>query len=415
MRQGNQGNMDPIKHQHSSTHAASPRPFICVAQIAWLAVAALLGAAPVALAQGVPGSGAAAIEADARLLQCAALSGDNEARLRCFDALAASRQTAALASTSAQPLAASATPAPVASPVVITMAAPEAHDCKNPRFSKLSRFWELEAGSDCGTFGIRGYHPTSWSVIGSDSVNTQPSSSAAGHTAATATAYNPTETRIQVSVRTKVAEGLLTGGDALRRDSLWFGYTQQSYWQLFSPDISRPFRNTDHEPEVTYIYPTDADLPGGWRLRYSGLSLVHQSNGQSLPLSRSWNRAVLMTGMEKGNLRLTGRIWHRLPEDAGDDDNPEIADTVGRAELAAAWDVNPFNTLAMTVRHSWTNSANGSVRLEWLKSFGDAGAANSMRSGLRFHTQLFSGYGDSLLDYNRRRTVLSVGLSLVDW
>ena len=35
--------------------------------------------------------------------------------------------------------------------------------------------------------------------------------------------------------------------------------------------------------------------------------------------------------------------------------------------------------------------------------------------GLQLHTQLFSGYGDSLIDYNRRRTVLSVGLSLVDW
>jgi phospholipase A1 len=41
--------------------------------------------------------------------------------------------------------------------------------------------------------------------------------------------------------------------------------------------------------------------------------------------------------------------------------------------------------------------------------------ANGVASGLRMHTQLFSGYGDSLLDYNRRRTVLSVGLSLVDF
>ena len=32
-----------------------------------------------------------------------------------------------------------------------------------------------------------------------------------------------------------------------------------------------------------------------------------------------------------------------------------------------------------------------------------------------FHTQLFSGYGDSLVDFNRRRTVLSLGLSLVDF
>jgi phospholipase A1/A2 len=37
------------------------------------------------------------------------------------------------------------------------------------------------------------------------------------------------------------------------------------------------------------------------------------------------------------------------------------------------------------------------------------------RSGLRFHTQVFTGYGDSLVDYNRRRTVLSLGLSLIDW
>ena len=37
------------------------------------------------------------------------------------------------------------------------------------------------------------------------------------------------------------------------------------------------------------------------------------------------------------------------------------------------------------------------------------------RPHLRLHTQLFSGYGDSLSDYNFRRTVLSVGLSLLDF
>ena len=53
------------------------------------------------------------------------------------------------------------------------------------------------------------------------------------------------------------------------------------------------------------------------------------------------------------------------------------------------------------------------ARTEWLRSLGD-GKGNSY-SGLRFHTQLFTGYGDSLIDYNRKRTVLSVGFSIVDF
>lgn len=34
---------------------------------------------------------------------------------------------------------------------------------------------------------------------------------------------------------------------------------------------------------------------------------------------------------------------------------------------------------------------------------------------LRLHTRLFSGYGESLIDYNFHRTTLSVGLSLLDF
>jgi len=339
---------------------------------------------------------------------CRALSADKEARLRCFDTWAAQADeppdrsdTAALTSTT--PL------------QVITMAAPEAHNCKNPRFSELSRYWELEAGSDCGTFGIRGYRPISLSWIGSDSVNELPDSPTPGHTASTATSFKTTEMRIGLSVRTKIAQGLLTQREAFKRDSLWFAYSQQSNWQLFSGDLSRPFRTTDHEPELIYIYPTDLALPWGWRLRYSGLSLNHQSNGQPLPLSRSWNRTMLLAGMEKGNaFHVQGKLWYRTPDGDGVDDNPDIADLIGRTELTGVWNVNPNNALSATVRHSLRAQAGGSVKLEWLRKLGDSGFTGN-NSGLRFHTQLFTGYGDSLIDYNRRRTVLSVGLSLVDW
>jgi len=216
-------------------------------------------------------------------------------------------------------------------------------------------------------------------------------------------------------VRTKIAQGLLTQGHPTLKDSLWFGYTQQSYWQLFSPEISRPFRTTDHEPELVYVYPSTLALPGGWRLRYNGLGLVHQSNGQSLPLSRSWNRYYWMAGAElDSRWRVQGRLWRRISESAANDDNPGISNTIGRGELSLAWNKDLDNTLIATARHSLGSQARGSVRLEWLKALGN-GPATGGHSGLRLHTQLFSGYGDSLVDYNRRRVVFSVGLSLVDF
>ncbi|MGC1174733.1 phospholipase A, partial [Polaromonas sp.] len=290
--------------------------------------------------------------------------------------------------------------------------------CRNTNYSELSRFWELQRGTDCDTFGLRGYRPISLMWSGSDSVNNQPSSPAAGHTVTTPFNYRRNETKLQISVRTKIAKGLLASGsgDDAGSDSLWLGYTQQSYWQLFNGAVSRPFRATDHEPELIYIYPHQIDLPGGWKYRLSGLALNHQSNGQSLPLSRSWNRVYLMGAAEKelggdSRLELQGRVWQRLKESSGNDDNPDIADFIGRAELTGFWQINRVHSLGLTLRHSLRSEARGSARLEWMKT--STSIADS--ASLRYHVQLFSGYGDSLIDYNRRRNVLSVGLSLVGW
>ena len=290
--------------------------------------------------------------------------------------------------------------------------------CKDSNYSVLSKFWELQRGTDCDTFSLRGYRPISLAVVTSNNVNTQPSSTAAGRTATAAQPYQLTENKIQLSVRTKIAKGLLKAGatDDEDLDSVWFGYTQQSYWQLFNGALSRPFRTTDHEPEVVYVYPHKIALPGGWTYRLTGAGLAHQSNGQSLPLSRSWNRIYLMGAAEKkleadSGITVQGRVWQRLRESSGNDDNPGIANYIGRAEVAANWQVNKSNTLGVTVRHSLRDDAHGSARFDWML----APASSPRYTGLRYHLQLFSGYGDSLVDYNRRRTVLSLGLSLIDW
>ena len=402
----------------------------------WLA---LLPATPVLAQTAAPASAAAlnttasSQHSAAAWQSCTALQGDASARLACFDRWADQQgpsQAAALPAAGAGMAAlASANPAtpnpdtaaltrlaqPAPDPVALEVVeVPRTVGCRDTQFSTLSRFWELEDGTDCGTFSFRGYRPLNVSVTVADTVNRLPMSNVADHSALDPIDYRTVENRIQLSVRTKVAQGMLTRSDSARKDSLWVGYTQQSYWQLFSPDISRPFRATDHEPEVMYVYPTDLRLPLGWRLRYSGIGLAHQSNGQSLPLSRSWNRTYLMAGMEMGDRwTVQARIWKRIKEGARSDDNPDITDYIGRGELLTTWNPNANHTLALTLRHSLRQHTRGSARLEWLQTLGKG--LGGGKSNLRFHTQLFTGYGDSLIDYNHKRTVLSVGLSLVDF
>ena len=190
-------------------------------------------------------------------------------------------------------------------------------------------------------------------------------------------------------------------------------FRSQSYWQLFTPGVSRPFRNTDHEPEVNYVTPLAGTRIAGWNLRYAGLGLVHQSNGQSLPLSRSWNRVYLMAGAERSGFTLQGRVWQRIAEDGASDDNPHISDYVGRAELAAGWTARGGTQVQLTYRNNLLDMRHGSLRADWMLPI-DTFVSSSFGS-MRLHTQLFTGYGDSLVDFNRKRTVLTLGVSLVDW
>jgi phospholipase A1 len=369
---------------------------------------------------------------------CANMTGDDTARLACYDTWAKQQATPAAASqTTAGPTAASpagvAPGVPAVSAAALAAATPKEQPpadntlpatrvigagarltgCRNSDYSDLSRFWELDTNTDCGVYGVRGFRPLNVSIAEANGVNKMPVSETADRSATTPVDYQHGEGRIQLSVRTKLAKGILTDESSGRLDSLWFAYSQLSTWQVFNSDISRPFRTTDHEPEVIYTYPTDLKLFGSMRLRYTGLGLVHQSNGQSKPLSRSWNRAYLMAGMEDANrLRITGRIWHRFAESAENDDNPEIANYIGRAEISAFWNPNRDNTFGVTYRTALRDTPRGSIRFEWLKSLG---TSVNPDSALRLHTQIFSGYGDTLIDYNRRRTVFMIGLSLVDF
>src|SRR5690606_8509893 len=96
-------------------------------------------------------------------------------------------------------------------------------------------------------------------------------------------------------------------------------------------DQSRPFRETNYEPEVLLAFRNAYSL-GGWKGRMAAVGINHQSNGRADPMSRSWNRVMFNVGLDREDWAVMIRPWIRLP-DGSDDDNPDIEDYMGRGDV----------------------------------------------------------------------------------
>lgn len=274
----------------------------------------------------------------------------------------------------------------------------------NPNLSMLDRRWELSQDSKLGTWNIRSYQPV-YLMPGywTSDKNERPSSPNPTNTVQPdqEQQLKSMEAKFQLSLKTKAVENLF--GD---NGDVWVGYTQSSRWQVYNEAESRPFRETNYEPEASLVFRTNYELLGlNWRML--GLTLNHQSNGRSDPLSRSWNRVILNLGFERDNFALMLRPWYRIEEDAADDNNPDITDYVGRGDLTAfyRWKEHDFSLM---LRHSLKggDDSHGAVQFDW--TFPISGK-------LRGQVQLFDGYGESLIDYNHRATYVGVGVSLMNW
>lgn len=279
-------------------------------------------------------------------------------------------------------------------------------DVRRSLGTDLTDRWELDDDANRGRFLLRPYKPMYISFVDwTTSLNGAPgtpnplNTTDAGN-ASLANQGRRAETTFQISFKSKVAENLF--GD---NGDLWVGYTQRSMWQIYTQQLSRPFRETNYEPEVMAVFRTNYRL-GGWHGRLASVSLNHHSNGRSLPLSRSWNRIIFQAGLERERWTLLLRPWWRIPENAKDDDNPDISNFYGRGEAVAIYR-HGGHEWALTVRHSLRlNPSRGSVGLEH---------AFPISSYLKAHINLFHGYGASLIDYNHRQTRIGIGVSLTQW
>ncbi|MFG6446630.1 phospholipase A [Roseateles sp. BYS180W] len=316
------------------------------------------------------------------LADCQAIPAATQ-RLACYDALA---QAAAPAM-------------PVASAPAAREAAAAASSAPP---SVLDERWELTEALRKPAFLPQPYRPVYLLPLSQVTrLNQRPRSPTPGRQVEEDLQLKHLESQFQLSLKAR-----LWSQDDDGPLSLWAAYTQSSRWQVYNEATSRPFRETNYEPELLATLRANVPLAGG-RVRFLGLALNHQSNGRSLPFSRSWNRVIGDITWEGDNSSLSLRPWVRLREAPDQDDNPDIADYMGRGEVQ--W-VRRFggHVLSLTARHSLHSGerSRGSALLEWSFVLG---------GGLHGYAQLFRGWGDNMVDYNVRQTRLGLGVSLVQW
>ncbi len=216
--------------------------------------------------------------------------------------------------------------------------------------------------------------------------------------------YQDQELAIQISLKKQIIS------------SFYFGYSHKAFWQIYDLGNSRPFREQNYNLEVFLDY---RQYWGFERLR---IGLEHESNGERMRFdengepvnySRTWDRAYLFLQKQATSfLSISLKAWVVTSPKTEEyrayyDDNPDMQQYMGSGELGLCIDV--FGVLTnLMLRRGWRDGTE-TVRMDIqvpIRLF-----LEKTNSENAIHLQAFSGYGDSLIDYDRKVSRLAVGIS----
>lgn len=198
---------------------------------------------------------------------------------------------------------------------------------------------------------------------------------------------------------------------------IYAAYTNLSFWQLYNDELSSPFRETNHEPEAWVQF-----NPEGFKMlktyekvlaKYgvkntlNRIGFVHQSNGQGGVLSRSWNRFYVSMLFERNNFTFSLKPWVRVPEKRENDDNPDITDYLGHMHARLGYKCGQ-NTFSLMLRNNLESGfKRGAIEVGW--SF-----PLWRYNFIKGYISAFSGYGQSLIDYDHYVNGIGFGVILTD-
>ena len=202
--------------------------------------------------------------------------------------------------------------------------------------------------------------------------------------------------------------------------ALYFAFTQKSRWDIYRTSL--PFAENDYAPELFYSYfhvPGRYEPEPGCGFFFERVGVIHESNGEQGAASRGWNRVYVESRFACYDpahryAALTLQLW---APPFGKSDNADISRYEGYGELSLSigsdrgqgwlgdWE------LATHAHKGMRDWRVGSLELDgrWRPRYGEF-----WRFTPYLYAQVYSGYGETLLSYDRPLTTFRIGIGFTD-
>ena len=214
------------------------------------------------------------------------------------------------------------------------------------------------------------------------------------------------EAELQVSLK------LFLGSNLFGLDELYYAsYSHQAFWQIYTD--SSPFRETTYNPEAFVIFPI-LDTSSFLQMRSLKFAVAHRSNGQGNNenvvyvnpednpgnRSRSINYLYTTLSLQHDTLITDLSAWVPFPGSENLNDNPDLMKYIGYSSVKFSYFMG---------KHMFTLM--GRASLETGMGAVEATYSYPLMDGAFLYTKIFSGYAESLIDYDNYITKFAIGFS----
>lgn len=200
------------------------------------------------------------------------------------------------------------------------------------------------------------------------------------------------DVKFQISIAQRLTKSVLPW-----HTYIFLMYTQKTVWDVFKN--SMPMRDMNFNPGIGWTKPFfNKD-------RYVGkmtLMVEHESNGRDGDNSRSWNKISLSGSVLIDEwIMVHGKVWIPIVDGMNNKDILDYSGIYQHGIEVATPDRKFIWDLTMVKRRGWNLSYNTSFEFSW---------RIHKKSNQYLFLQYYNGYGENLLDYNKFRSRLRVGI-----